>query len=81
MIVAFARVPAGIVAGRAAALVGLLPVTSWAASQRPRVVLAAFSPPLVARVVEISGIEIHDAPLSRTARSPPSAPGFLVTNW
>ena len=64
MIVAVAGVPASIVAGGAAALVGLLPVISWAAPQRPRVIVATFSLRLVARVVEVSGIEIHDTPLS-----------------
>ena len=61
--VTVADVPAGIVARGAAALVGLLPVTAWAAPQRPCVIVAAFSP-RVAQVVEVSGIEIHDTSLS-----------------
>ena len=80
-IVAVAGVPAGIVSGGAAVLVGLLPVAARTASERPRVIVATFCPRLVARVVEVSGIEIQVRPSPWTARSPPSAPGFLVTNW
>ena len=49
-----------------------------AASSRDR--LWSFRASL-ARVVEVSGIEIHGAPLSLERTTANSPPGFLVTNW